>query len=776
MQTSAFEVYVLGLLAVLERLPIPIAVAFDPACERVQGNRAFRRLLGLSTTENASVSPEQRAPRFRMTKDGEDIPPEQLPLRRAASEGVDVLEIPLQLERTDGAMRALQCSAWPLRNSNGEIEGSIGVLLDLTERSEAEKRAEQAMRALLESERRYRLITEAMPQFVWLDGPDGSAIYANRRWLDYTGLTPDQNSGFGWEQVVHPEDKSRLEHERARTLSSGDVFEGESRYRGKDGKYRWFIFRSIPVRDENGLITSWLGTATDIDQQKRAQAQQTFFALASDVLGSTLDVSTTLDRIARLAIDALGTWCQIDLPDDDGRLRVAVVAHQDAQKRRTLGTLIGRNIYAEGAQFGPPAVFDQGQPQLLPRIKDDVVIAVIPDAAVRDVYREVGYAGGLMVPLRSGSRVLGVLGIASDDPTRLYTGFDVTTALELGRRGGAALANAQSYAREHRVATTLQRALLPGALPSAPNLQFYSAYAAQSLEQGEAVGGDWYDAFPLDEHRVAISMGDVAGHGVDAAVTMSIVRQTIRATAYGGRSVREILDRANAMVALEKRAPMVTALFGVYDMRARSFTYCLAGHLRPMYVDDLGNFRTLPGSGAPLGDAFDLEHLREQTVDIATPGTVVFYTDGLIEYSRDIVGATARLERAVQDRFFLSEPNPAQGLIDTILDGPQRDDIAVLVMRTNDPLAPSLHLAMPAVGRSAPIVRERLQHYAAAKGYTGDALSAILDATGEALAKAIERAHSERGDRGTVRIDAVAEYGRMEISVTGSGAPVQLRF
>ncbi len=669
MQTGTFEVYVLGLLAVLERLPIPIAIALDRACERVQGNRAFRRLTGSSIAGNAFVA------------SGAQIPAQQLPLNRAAREGVDTLDVGMQLVREDGKTFDLVASAWPLRDSEGAIAGSIGVFVDVTQRAGAQKRAQQAMQALTESERRYRLIAEAMPEFVWLDAADGSAIYSNKRWLEYTGLSEEQNEGFGWERVVHPDDLKRLESERERTLRTGEPYESECRYRGKDGKYRWFLFRSIPVRDERGAITSWLGTASDIDKQKRAEAQQAFFALASDVLGSTLDVESTLERIARLAVASMGTWCQIDIPDPSGRLRVAVVAHQDAQNEGLLEQLVNHHIYNDHAQLGPPAVLANLKPQLLSNVDEKAVEYVIPDPKYREIYRRVGYAGGLMVPLRIRNRVLGVLGIASDDPTRLYTDFDVATASELGRRGAVALENAQSFAREHRVASTLQRALLPAKLPQLERVRFDSAYASAASEQGEAVGGDWYDAFALDDTRIAISMGDVAGHGVDAAVTMGVVRQAIRAAALDARSPRDVLASANTMVKLEQRTQMITALFGVYDMRTREFSYSIAGHPRPLLVDENSVLTELRGTGVPLGEVFDALLVQEHTIELPRGSAVVFYTDGLVEYARDALEALERLQNAVRDRFFLGGEEPAQAIIDAVLDGKQRDDVAVLVMR-----------------------------------------------------------------------------------------------
>src|SRR5579872_312434 len=630
MQSPArdFEDYVLGLLTVLERLPIPIAFAFDRKCERVQGNRAFHALNGV---------------------DARGL------LYRAANERKEIFD-------PDAV-----ASAWPLRNADGAVEGAIGVFVDVTQSREAE--------------RRYELIAEAIPAFVWLDAPNGSAVYANKRWLDYTGLTAEENRGHGWEVVVHPDDALRLQSERERTLSSGQPFEDECRYRGKDGKYRWFLFRSIPLRDENELVTSWLGTATNIDKQKSAEAQQAFFALASDVLGSTLDVATTLDRIARLAIASLGTWCQIDLPDADGRLRATVIAHRDPESEYLLEALVGEHIYNDEAQLGPPAVQRTLKPQVLQHVDEDAVAYVIPEQRYRAIYKSVGYASGLMVPLRIRDRVLGVLGIASDDPTRLYTEFDVTTAMELGRRGAVALENAQSFAREHRVATTLQRALLPTTLPHTHGVQFSSAYSSAASQEGEAVGGDWYDAFPLEGGRIALSIGDVAGHGVEAAVTMSVARQAMRAAALELRGPKDVLAHANRVVMLEHLPPMITAIFAVYNPYTRELTFSLAGHPPPVLLDADGSLETLAGSGPPLGVAFDEVLLEDQHTTLAPDTTMICFTDGLIEYGRDVLLAERRLHDVLRARGFLNEPNPAQAIIDAVLDAPQRDDIAVLVMR-----------------------------------------------------------------------------------------------
>lgn len=716
-QSAVFEASTLGLVSVLEHVPIPVAVAFGSGAERIVGNAAFRRLAG---------------------NDGERAPGE-FPLRRAAA-GDDVGDYEFTLTRLDGSSTEMVASAWPLRDDRGNVHGSIGVFIDVTERRHTEEEAANARRALENSERRYRLIAEAMPQFVWLDAPDGSAIYANQRWLDYTGLSDDENRGFGWERVVHPDDRRRLDAERRHTLVSGETYEGECRYRGRDGRYRWFLFRSIPVRDENGAVASWLGTATDIDRQKRAEAQQRFFAQASANLSSTLDVDTALERMAQLAISSLGTWCQVDLADENGILRTVTTAHRDPQKAALLKTLVGREYFNAEATAGPPYVLRTGEPQIIPRTDEAVIAHVIPDADVRAIYREIGYACGLIVPLKLGERTLGVLGIASDVPGELYSEFDVVTALELARRAAMALENARTFQREHRLASTLQRALLPSHFPQRDTIGFSAAYAAASGE-GEAVGGDWYDAFALPDGAIAISMGDVAGHGVEAAVTMNVVRQAIRAAALQQMDPHEVLARANALLSLDSDHLMVTAFFGTIDAAATSMTYAIAGHPRPLLVRGDGSVRCLDSAGAPLGVVFDAESIRTHHVELPPSSTIVMYTDGLLEYNRQIERAEERLLEVAGDREYLAATNPAQALIDRALDGVQRDDIAVLLAHVHGPVEAGLQLELRAKPFAAPVFREALNRFARAAGADSNAAFAILTATGEAIANAIEHAY-----------------------------------
>ncbi|HEX8652237.1 MAG TPA: PAS domain S-box protein [Pyrinomonadaceae bacterium] len=136
----------------------------------------------------------------------------------------------------------------------------------------ARKQAEAELQA---SEQRYRSLADAMPQIVWTARADGYTDYYNRRWYEYTGMTPEQTEGWGWQPVLHPEDVEKSLRAWATAVQTGKIYEIEYRFRrGSDGAYRWHLARGVPMRDKHGQILKWFGTATDIDDQKRAAEER----------------------------------------------------------------------------------------------------------------------------------------------------------------------------------------------------------------------------------------------------------------------------------------------------------------------------------------------------------------------------------------------------------------------------------------------------------------------------------------------------------------------
>src|SRR3981189_2215208 len=130
---------------------------------------------------------------------------------------------------------------------------------------------------------------DAIPTLAWAARPDGSAEFFNRRWLDYTGLSAEEASDWGWAAALHTEDRDKLLDFWRRLLASGEAGEIEARLRRYDGEYRWFLFRIEPVRDDHGDTIRWNGTNTDIEEGKRAESllaaeKQTLEMIASGVL------------------------------------------------------------------------------------------------------------------------------------------------------------------------------------------------------------------------------------------------------------------------------------------------------------------------------------------------------------------------------------------------------------------------------------------------------------------------------------------------------------
>ncbi len=133
-----------------------------------------------------------------------------------------------------------------------------------------EARVEEELR---DSDRRYRFLADAMPQIVWTAQPDGNTDYTNRRWSDYTGQTFEESREWGWAPMLHPDDLVSCSERWAVALETGERHEIEYRIRRSDGEYRWHLCRADPMRDETGAIVRWFGTCTDIDDQKRVEAE-----------------------------------------------------------------------------------------------------------------------------------------------------------------------------------------------------------------------------------------------------------------------------------------------------------------------------------------------------------------------------------------------------------------------------------------------------------------------------------------------------------------------
>ena len=302
----------------------------------------------------------------------------------------------------------------------------------------------------------------------------------------------------------------------------------------------------------------------------------------------------------------------------------------------------------------------------------------------------------ITVPIVARGTVLGVAAFRREPDAPSFNDDDLALAGELVNRAAICLDNASRFTREHQLALTLQRSLLPRALPSQRAVEAAHRY----LPAQGGVGGDWYDVIPLSGGRVALVVGDVVGHGLHAAATMGLLRTAVRNFSSLDLPADELLGHLDAMVdSLDQEecgagngigVVGATCLYVVYDPVSRHCTMASAGHLPPGVVEP-GGAVVLPQ--IPVGPPLGMGRSTFEAVDYELPeGTqLVLYTDGLVEDRKhDIDAGLARLRAALAGPVRSPERTCAWLLSELLPDRPV-DDVALLVARTR--VTDAMHVA-----------------------------------------------------------------------------------
>ncbi len=404
---------------------------------------------------------------------------------------------------------------------------------------------------------------------------------------------------------------------------------------------------------------------------------------SSEQLGALDDPDRVVDTIVSLAARRIGAWATVVRILPDNTLKRTAVAHGDPALTPLTQQVMERLLPEDHASL--QRVIDTGEPMLFSGLPD---LDAIADDELRANLDAIGCESYLLVPITIAGRRLAVLSIGASAPSRLGPS-DVELAVDLGRRGASALERAQLWQAsqkqleaEQRIVELLQRTIIPDRLPALPGVRVAAAYRPAEVEVD--VGGDWYDAFVAPDDSIVVVVGDVAGHGVQAASLMGRVRNALRAYAIEDTEPSSILIRLHTLLRAHDSLEMVTAFVARYDQVHNTMSWSRAGHPPPLLVGRGGSARFLDDvNGAPLGTM--VSEYRSAVTPMPPGSLLVCYTDGLIERrDRIIDDGLDWLQQRVREYVDDDIDTLCNKLVDDpFVPHPSPDDICVLAMRTD---------------------------------------------------------------------------------------------
>jgi serine phosphatase RsbU (regulator of sigma subunit) len=407
-----------------------------------------------------------------------------------------------------------------------------------------------------------------------------------------------------------------------------------------------------------------------LDAERQASRQVAALYEISRSFAQTLSLDTTLDAVIDTLVQQFGVDAAvIRLPDERGdQLVPRKVRVAESGLAAAIDPIL-RRAQPRPARMQEPVLLDA---QLAERLGGA--------HALLKPFLEAGSTAALL-PLATPTELLAELTIVSLDPAEPITAETLATARTIAQQAALAVDNARLYQQQKAFAETMQRSLLPQERPSVPGLEVGRVY--ESAAQVE-VGGDVYDFLELGDGRLAVVLGDVTGHGIDATADMAMAKFVFRSLAREHADPSEFLARANDVVVSEiAPGKFITMVYVTVDSGGRLLC-ASAGHPQPRLVHADGRVSALACGGLALGIVSPQEY-EQVAAQLPPGGSVVLYTDGVIESRRD--GELFGVER-LDEVLAAGASLPAQGIADAVLaacrdfaGGDLADDCAVVVIR-----------------------------------------------------------------------------------------------
>jgi PAS domain S-box-containing protein len=404
-----------------------------------------------------------------------------------------------------------------------------------------------------------------------------------------------------------------------------------------------------------------------------------FLNLATQVLSEVFDYRDMVKRLAQVAVPVLADLCLIDIAGEDGQISRMAAWHADPAKRALTEQLL--TAYPPDPEGTHPAleVMESGRSLWSAQMSDEFLRETSRDQRHYEIVKELGFTSYMTVPLGNGSGdVIGTVTLVSAGSGRRFSEKDLGLAEQLGEQVSSVVSRARAYDRERRISHELQRNLLPDAIPELPGWQVAARYLPAAI--GYEVGGDWYDVVPVDDRRVALVVGDVEGHDLEAARIMSRLRHALGLLVLEERDPGKALERLNRVALSGEQSRLATALVGVLDTTSGLITFSSAGHPSPVRIEQGRAAELVVPPGPPLGVQRCQYKDHEYQLD---EDCLVMFTDGLVERRGVFLDdRLALLETSLRSAPTRDPDTVSDFVIDAMTaDERSSDDIVVLAAR-----------------------------------------------------------------------------------------------
>ncbi|MFF9121311.1 SpoIIE family protein phosphatase [Streptomyces massasporeus] len=523
-------------------------------------------------------------------------------------------------------------------------------------------------------------------------------VRANADMERVIGLPEEAMRGLRVSEIVHHPQADHTEAAMRRALDTGERqdLQVSLQLAGHERPSVWTVSLA-PVRAGDGHTQGVLLSAHDMTEQHVARQRLVLLNEASLRIGSTLDLVRTAQELADVAVPRLADFVTVDLlpsidDGDDppagsphGPVRLRRVAHQSVLEGCPEAVVPNGTVAVYPDKSAAAECLAAGRP-LIQRITGEAMADVLRQTPERgERMRRFGFHSVLAVPMRARGLTLGVATFSRHRNPEPFEQDDLLLGQEITDRAGLCIDNARRYSRERATSLTLQSSLLPQRLPEQSALDVASRYLPATTRAG--VGGDWFDVIPLSGARVALVVGDVVGHGIQASATMGRLRTAVRTLADVDLPPDELLTHLDDLVShLAAGADSTgdigaTCLYAVYDPVSRHCSLARAGHPVPALLtpDGQAEFLDVP-SGLPLGlGGLPFEVLERE---LPVGSVLALYTDGLLEAGSRDVDDSMDTFLGILRTSDASLEGTCEAVLRAMLPERPADDVALLVART----------------------------------------------------------------------------------------------